>query len=78
MESFSFKLNRSSSKTEKGGRMTNRKQFITTFFCFIFILIFTTLSKANSGDKINSIDITVQILKNGDAKITEEWQVYNG
>lgn len=58
--------------------MTNRKQFITTFFCFIFILIFTTLSKANSEDKINSIDITVQILENGDAKITEEWQVYNG
>lgn len=58
--------------------MTNRKQFITTFFCFIFILIFATPSKANSEDKINSIDITVQILENGDAKITEEWQVYNG
>lgn len=58
--------------------MTNRKQFITTFFCFIFILIFSTLSKANSDDKIHSIDITVQILENGDAKITEEWHVSNG
>lgn len=58
--------------------MTHRKQFITMFFCFIFILVFATLSKANSEDKINSIGITVQILENGDAKITEEWQVYNG
>lgn len=56
--------------------MTNKK-ILSLFFIFLFLFIPQTTVQAGSGDSIDSIDIEVNILKDGDARITEKWTVYN-
>lgn len=58
--------------------MTKRKILSLSFvFIFIFIFIPVNIVLAGSEDKINKIEIDVNILKDGDAQITETWNVYN-
>lgn len=55
------------------------KKILSLFFIFLFLFSFFpyTAVKADSGNRIDSINIEVNILKDGDAIITETWTVYN-
>ena len=55
-----------------------KKLVIVNFLLILLFSIFSSNLKAVSGDSIKEINILVNILENGDAKITEEWKVYNG
>lgn len=58
--------------------MKNKRLIILSFLFFLTLAILSPNLKAADGDSIKELNILVNILENGDAKITEEWKVHNG